>query len=84
MKALLVIACVALCGCVHVPPGGASEARVSVGVPGVFQLKKEVTGVKVTDRTIKAADTKTDLTIFLFSWASSAKDVVLTNPSEKP
>lgn len=81
MKIISLIAAIAaLSGCSHVPNGSASSAIVEFGIPSVWNIKKEVSGVKVTNATIKADDTTTQVDILLFRWKSSAKDVILSNP----
>ncbi len=81
---LLLLLLLASSGCLHVPPGGASEVAASFGVPSVFGVEKEMEEIKVTEKTIRAGTSTTDVNIFLFYWNSRAKDVVLSNPAEKP
>jgi Na+/H+-dicarboxylate symporter len=78
---LFVVLIFASFGCAHVPKGGASEVHASFGVPGVFAIEKNIAGVKVTQTKIEAATTDTTVQILLFTWKSSGKDIVLTNPA---
>ena len=73
----------ALTGCQST--GGATAAHVKFGVAGVFAVEKTATGIKVTEKTVRAADTETKIQILLFNWESSGKDVVLREltPKEK-
>lgn len=73
-----------LSACAHVPSGGAKEVHVSFGVPSVFTVATDKTGVVVTDTQIKVADSSTTVGILLFQWKSSGKDIVLPNPAPKP
>lgn len=72
-----------LAGCSHVPPGGAEAVSLSFGIPGVFQVKKGISNVKVTGTKIAVGDADTHVQIALFVWDSAAKGVVLTNPPRK-
>lgn len=75
----------AFAGCAHVPRGGASEVHVGFGIPGVFKVQTDHAGIKATEKTIRAADSATEVQILLFVWKSSAKDLVLSNPGpDKP
>ena len=81
MKTLIALVLLALLpACTHIPPSGAKEVRLKFGVSGVFSVEKNVTNIDVTSTKIKVGDTETKVGVALFSWESSAKGVVLTNP----
>lgn len=70
-------------GCQHVPPGGAKQLTVSFGIPGVFSIKKDMSGVDVTENNITVGQTSTDVQVALFAWHSSATDIAIPNPKKK-
>ena len=80
MKKLTPLIVLLLSGCTHIPPGGAAELHFKFGVPSIFQVTKDNTGIVVTNDTIKTADSQTKLQILLFEWSSSGKDIIITNP----
>ena len=80
----LAFAAICLAGCIHVPPGGVTEAGVEFGVAPLFKVKKDLAGVKVTNTKITAGLSTTQVQVFNFTWESYAKDISLTNPPKEP
>jgi hypothetical protein len=74
MKTLVaLILCSLLTGCIS--RGKAKEAHVKFGVPMIFSVQKDETGIDLRDGKLKAADSSTNLSIGPFIWASHGKDV---------
>lgn len=70
---------VLLAACVHVPPGAAEEVHVSTSVMGVSKTT-DLTGIKVTNKTVRADDARFSLSFPGFNHTTTAKGVVLSNP----
>lgn len=73
-SAVAILAISTLSGCLS--RGKAKEAHVSFGIPSIFQITKDETGISMTDAgVLKAADSATKVSILLFTWESRGKDV---------
>lgn len=84
MKILLRLLCLLAAvllfsGCVT---GGATELHLKFGVPGVFSVEKNATGITSEQGIVSAKTGDTKIQIALFGWESSGKDVVLKKPAD--
>ena len=81
---LILIALVLIgAGCAHVPPGSAEEVHTRISVLGVTSTT-DLTGIKVTGKTIRADEAKFVLTFPGFDHSTTAKGVILSNPAADP
>lgn len=80
-----VLLLLAATGCSHLPPGSAEEVHTRLSVLGVTSTT-DLTGIKVTGKTVRAEEAKFVLTFPGFDHSTTAKGVVLANPApdQKP
>jgi hypothetical protein len=78
-RTLFLLPVLLLTACGHT--GGADEVHVKFGMAPAFMVKKDVTGIKVTNKTLVAADSATSIQILNFEWTSTAKNVTLKSPT---
>ncbi len=73
---------IALTGCMHIPPGSATEVHTSTSYLGLVSTSADLTDIKVTEKKAKAGSASFHVSVMGFSHTTTAKDLVLENPPE--
>lgn len=71
-------------GCTHIAPGSAEEVHSRTTFMGVV-AEQDLTGIKVTNKTVRAEEAKFKLSFPGFDRQTTVKGLILQNPpADKP